>query len=78
MEQETVRKTDELGRIVIPAEMRSALGWDEETKISISMQGERIVLQAYRDRCFLCGSEENIKTIYGKHVCQKCIDKISR
>ncbi|NLN81677.1 MAG: AbrB/MazE/SpoVT family DNA-binding domain-containing protein [Clostridiales bacterium] len=78
MKSEVVRKMDELGRIVIPIEMRNALGWDDETKISISRQGERLVLQTYQGSCFVCGSEENLKQIHGKYICRECVDELNR
>lgn len=78
MKTEVVRKMDELGRIILPVDMRSALGWDNETKISISRQGEQLVLQTYQGSCFVCGSEENLKPIHGKYICQKCVDEINR
>jgi len=78
MKSEIIRKMDELGRIVVPVEMRNALGWDEETKISISRQGERLILQICQGSCFVCGNEENLKPIHGKYICQKCIDEVSR
>jgi transcriptional pleiotropic regulator of transition state genes len=71
MISEKCRKIDELGRIIIPVEMRNALGWNGETKISINREGESVILQTYHDRCFLCGGEENLKSIREKHICQK-------
>lgn len=78
MKTEAVRKMDELGRIIIPGEMRNALGWENETKISIVRQGEQLVLQAYHGVCFVCGSEKNLRPVHRKHICQKCIDEINR
>jgi transcriptional pleiotropic regulator of transition state genes len=78
MKAEVVRKMDELGRILIPIEMRNALGWDNESKISISQKGERLILQTYQSSCFVCGSEENLKPIHGKNICQNCIDEINK
>ena len=78
MNEEAVRKIDELGRIIIPIEMRNTMGWDNETKISISRQGEKLVLQNHQSSCFVCGSRENLKPIYKKYICQKCVDEINR
>lgn len=77
MKSEVVRKMDELGRIIIPIEMRNALGWDGKTKISISRKGERVVLQTYQGSCFVCGSEENLGSVGEKHICRKCVDEIN-
>lgn len=77
MRSEVVRKMDKLGRIILPAEMRNALGWDGETNISISRQGEQLVLQNYQGHCFVCGSVVNLKPIHGKYICKKCVDEIN-
>lgn len=78
MEIKAVRIMDELGRIIIPFEIRFALGWDAETKISINLQEEQLILKTYQSRCFLCGNEENLKQINNKCICQNCIDKINK
>jgi len=77
MKTEVIRKMDELGRILLPIEMRNALGWDNETKISISRQGEQLILQTYQGSCFVCGSEEYLKPIHGKYICQECMNEIN-
>lgn len=74
---ETVRKIDELGRIVLPADMRYALRWEAEAQISISRQDNRLILKAYNDSCFACGNAVNILPIHNKFICQKCIDEIT-
>ena len=76
MKQAMVRRLDELGRIVLPVEMRNALGWDETSKIAISRQGDRVVLRAYQNSCVVCGSEENLTPVRERHICQGCIQEI--
>ena len=78
MKSEVARKMDELGRIIIPVDMRNALGWDNETKISICRQGEQLILQTYQGSYFVCGSKDNLKPIHGKNICQNCVDEINR
>ena len=78
MKAEVVRKIDEFGRIIIPIEMRNALCWDNGTKISISQQGEQLILQTYQSSCFVCGNEDNLKPIRGKNICQNCVDEINK
>ncbi|MDP4153374.1 MAG: AbrB/MazE/SpoVT family DNA-binding domain-containing protein [Bacillota bacterium] len=78
MKTDAVRRMDELGRITIPIEMRNALGWDNKTKISISRDGTQLVLDLYEDSCMVCASEENLKEVHGKYICQKCIEEIKQ
>ena len=44
-----VRRFDDLGRIVIPKEIRRARGWDEGTPIEIVLDGEDVILRPYGD-----------------------------
>ena len=78
MKQEAVRKMDELGRIVLPIEMRSSMGWDTDTKISVTQQGKQLILQTDHESCFVCSSEENVQSFHGKNICKKCIDEIRK
>lgn len=73
-----VRKVDELGRIVIPKELRTVLDIDIKDSIEIFTEGEYIILKKYNPSCRLCGSMENLRYFKDKKVCQKCIDEVSR
>ena len=55
-----VRKVDELGRIVLPIELRRTLGIDLRDPLEIYVEGESIVLKKYNPTCIFCGSKENI------------------
>ena len=73
-----VRRVDDLGRIVIPMELRRTLGIREHDALSISVDGERIVLQKYSAACAICGSESDIQVIRERPVCADCIEEIKR
>lgn len=73
-----VRRVDDLGRIVIPMELRRTLGIREHDALSISVDGERIVLQKYSAACAICGSESDIQVIRERPVCAGCIEEIRR
>ena len=59
-----VRRIDELGRIVVPIEMRRAL--------DISVEGDGIVLRRAHVGCVFCDGNKDISTFHGKSVCAKC------
>lgn len=71
-----VRRVDDLGRIVIPMELRRTLGIHEHDALSISVDGGRIVLQKYSAACAICGSEDDIQTVRERPVCAECIEEI--
>lgn len=73
-----VRRVDDLGRIVIPMELRRTLGIHVKDPLSISVDGERIILEKYRDSCVICGGEDDVRTVKDRPVCAACIAEISR
>ena len=71
-----VRKVDELGRLVLPIEMRRTLGLNEKDPVEIFAEGESIVLRRYQVSCVFCDGTEGIVLFKDKHVCSNCLGKI--
>ena len=71
-----VRKVDELGRIVLPKELRTILGINEKDSIEIFTDGDRIVLQKYQPACTFCNNANDVIYFNGKRICAECIAKI--
>lgn len=71
-----VRKVDELGRIVIPKELRKSFNIAEGDPIEIFTDNESIVLKRYEPFCTFCNSSENLITFGGKNVCADCAKKL--
>ncbi|WCK56688.1 AbrB/MazE/SpoVT family DNA-binding domain-containing protein [Aneurinibacillus sp. Ricciae_BoGa-3] len=69
-----VRKVDELGRVVIPIELRRTLGIGEKDALEIYVDGERIMLKKYEPACIFCGSVENTVTYKNKIICGDCLE----
>lgn len=72
-----VRRVDELGRVVIPKEMRKALDIDQRDPIEISIEGSNIILRKYENRCVFCGAIKPSIKYNGKLVCSKCLKEIN-
>ncbi len=72
------RKVDELGRIVIPADMRKHLGIEPNTILEAELRGEEIVLKVAEDACRLCGETKNLYPVGDVFVCGECADKIKK
>jgi transcriptional pleiotropic regulator of transition state genes len=68
-----VRKVDELGRIVIPVELRRILGIDIKDSLEIFTDDEYVVLKKFSPLCYLCGSPNELVVFKEKNVCQECI-----
>ena len=71
-----VRRVDGLGRVVLPMELRRTLGIHVKDPLSISVDGERIVLEKYSEACVFCGSEDDLSSVRGRPVCASCITEI--
>ena len=71
-----VRKVDELGRIVLPIEMRRTLGIGEKDSLEIFIDGETVVLKKYSPACIFCGSAKDNIEYKGKRVCRDCLSNL--
>ena len=73
-----VRKVDELGRIVLPIELRRTLDIEERDALAIYLDGDRIILQKHETVCLFCGSSQGLVNYRGKNICNACIRSINR
>lgn len=73
-----VRKVDELGRIVLPIELRRTLDINIKDPVEIYVDGDFIMLKKYEPACVFCGSAKDVIEINGKNVCAKCLNEIKK
>lgn len=71
-----VRKVDELGRIVLPKELRNTFKIDHKDPIEIFVEGDSIILKKYEPACLFCGNASDVVTYMDKKVCKECISKL--
>jgi AbrB family transcriptional regulator, transcriptional pleiotropic regulator of transition state genes len=67
-----VRRVDELGRIVIPAEIRKRFGIHERDPLEITVQGDAVVLTRPQNACVFCGATEHLTSFHDRSVCWTC------
>ena len=72
-----IRKVDELGRVVIPIELRNKFDIAEKDPIEIYVDGSSIVLKKYEPNCVFCGNTKNLITYKDKLVCSKCAQTVA-
>ena len=72
-----IRKLDELGRVVIPIELRNKFNISEKDPIEIYVDGSNIILKKYEVSCIFCGKTENLKEYKDKQICSNCLLKLS-
>lgn len=73
-----VRKVDELGRIVLPSELRKSLGIDVKDSLEIYTSGDSVILKKYLPSCIFCGEANDITIFKNKNVCKNCLKQISK
>ncbi|MDI9480896.1 MAG: AbrB/MazE/SpoVT family DNA-binding domain-containing protein [Syntrophomonadaceae bacterium] len=73
-----VRKVDELGRIVIPIELRRTMGIEEKDALEIYVDNEKIILRKYEPACIFCGNAEDVLNYKGKNICRACLTELGK
>ena len=73
-----VRRIDELGRIVLPIDVRRTLCLNEKDPVEIFTDDDSIILKKFISTCVFCSNTENLISYNGSGVCRDCIDKISK
>jgi len=69
----SVRKIDDLGRIVLPIELRKVLGIKKHDEVAISLNGNTIMVEKFMHSCVFCGSNDNIQEFKNKLLCATCV-----
>ncbi|BBB90326.1 MAG TPA: AbrB/MazE/SpoVT family DNA-binding domain-containing protein [Methylomusa anaerophila] len=72
-----VRKVDELGRVVIPIELRRTLDIEEKDALEIYTDNDRIILRKYEPACVFCGNADEVINFKNKNVCRTCLESMS-
>ncbi len=71
-----VRKIDEVGRIVLPIEIRRNLDLQNGDSLEMFIDGNFIMLKKYQPACVFCGNAKDIKQYKGRNICPACIKEL--
>lgn len=71
-----VRKVDELGRIVLPIELRRTLDIAEKDSLEIYVDKDAIILRKYQPACIFCDNAKDILIFRGKNICPECMEAL--
>lgn len=72
------RPVDELGRIVLPKELRRAFDINDKDMLEIYTDGQAIILKKCIPCCALCRTQDHLNRIDGNYICDSCLAKIKR
>lgn len=71
-----VRRVDELGRVVLPIELRRTLYIGERDALEIFVEGDQIILRKYEQACVFCGESKDVRIYREKNICSNCIEEM--
>ena len=71
-----VRKVDELGRIVLPIELRRTFSIEEKDALEIYVDDSAIILKKYEPACIFCADAKDVINYKGKNICQACMEEM--
>lgn len=72
-----IRKLDDLGRVVIPKEMRRTLDIREGGELAITLEGNGVIITKFTSTCDICNSEEGVERENRVFLCVSCRDKLN-
>ncbi len=70
------RKVDQLGRVVLPKELRDSLDMDNGTPIEMYPDGDLLYMKKYLPECIFCENTENVIEYKDKNICLDCIENL--
>lgn len=73
-----VRKVDELGRVVLPIELRRSLDIEEKDALEIYVDGNSVILKKYEPDCIFCGNARDVINFKGKNICSACLKDMKK
>lgn len=73
-----VRKVDELGRVVLPIELRRTLDIAEKDALEIYVDGETVILKKYAPSCVFCNDTKGVTKYKNKNICQACLQELKK
>ena len=73
-----VRNIDEMGRLVLPKEMRRKMDIESGDEIEFFAENDRIILRKFQPACLFCGGDASLVEYKGKRLCAKCVGEIKQ
>lgn len=70
-----VRRIDDLGRVVIPKELRKVMGIEQGDPLEIYVNGNSVSFRKYQPGCYICGDGEELQPFHGRQICKICIKR---
>ena len=72
----TARRIDQLGRVVVPAELRKMTGIHAGDILDFRAEGRNIVMSKIAPECMVCGRADGLVSVHDKHICEPCLNEL--
>ena len=73
-----VRKIDQLGRIVLPKELRNLLCLEPFDSVRIYIKDRKIIIESNDPLCYFCSSSDDLIEYENRYICRSCLDKLAK
>ena len=73
-----IRRVDDLGRIVIPVELRKMMQLESGQTVTLSIEADTLVLRRFVPGCVFCGITEQLSVFEGKNICAVCLRRLGK
>lgn len=73
-----IRKIDDMGRIVLPVELRRALELEEHGAVEICLDEDKLILRKFSPSCIFCGESHDLVQFQNRNICRSCLDALRR
>lgn len=73
-----VRRVDDLGRVVLPIELRRTLDISEKDALEIYVDGDTVILKKYEPACIFCGNARDVIIYKGRNICPDCLEELKK
>lgn len=71
-----VRRVDEMGRIILPAELRERYHIRRGDSLEIMFDDASVILRKYQPFCIFCDGDDGLVRFRGRSVCRRCISEV--
>ncbi len=71
-----VRRLDDLGRVVIPIELRRVMHLEERDALAVYVDSDCVVLKKYAPTCVFCGEARDVALFHDKYICPNCLEEL--
>ncbi|MGN1480789.1 AbrB/MazE/SpoVT family DNA-binding domain-containing protein [Porcipelethomonas sp.] len=77
MKDTVITKTiDDLGRIVLPKDIRKKLGMEIRSAVDVRVEDDKIIISKFHNECIFCGSQDDLTEFKDKYVCSECLKQL--